>query len=51
MSSLSVAGHEVRRLLRDRALPTLLTLLLALAAYAAWNGRAWVEQRLSLIHI
>lgn len=45
MSSLSVAGHEVRRLLRDRALPTLLMLLLALAAYAAWNGRAWVEQR------
>ncbi|MDT3499500.1 ABC transporter permease subunit [Stenotrophomonas maltophilia] len=45
MSSLSVAGHEVRRLLRDRALPTLLVLLLALAAYAAWNGRAWVEQR------
>lgn len=51
MSSLSVAGHEVRRLLRDRALPTLLTLLLALAAYAAWNGRAWVEQRNAAIGV
>lgn len=51
MSSLSVAGHEVRRLLRDRALPTLLMLLLALAAYAAWNGRAWVEQRNAAIGV
>lgn len=51
MSSLSVAGHEVRRLLRDRALPTLLTLLLALAAYAAWNGGAWVEQRNAAIGV
>jgi ABC-2 type transport system permease protein len=51
MSSLSVAGHEVRRLLRDRALPTLLVLLLALAAYAAWNGRAWVEQRDAAISV
>ncbi|OBU61254.1 ABC transporter permease subunit [Stenotrophomonas maltophilia] len=51
MSSLSVAGHEARRLLRDRALPTLLMLLLALAAYAAWNGRAWVEQRNAAIGV
>lgn len=45
MSSLSIAGHEIRRLLRDRALPVLLGLLLVLAAYAAWNGSAWVGQR------
>ncbi|KAG0943419.1 hypothetical protein G6F31_014730 [Rhizopus arrhizus] len=41
MSSLSIAGHEIRRLLRDRALPVLLGLLVVLAAYAAWNGSAW----------
>ncbi|ACF51753.1 ABC transporter permease subunit [Stenotrophomonas maltophilia] len=45
MSALSIAGHEIRRLLRDRALPILLVLLLALGAYAAWNGRVWVDQR------
>ena len=45
MSSLSIAGHEIRRLLRDRALPVLLGLLVVLAAYAAWNGSAWVGQR------
>jgi len=45
MSALSIAGHEIRRLLRDRALPILLVLLLVLGAYAAWNGRVWVDQR------
>ena len=45
MSGVSIARYEIRRLLRDRALPVLLVLLLALGAYAAWNGRAWVDQR------
>ncbi|MBK0010781.1 ABC transporter permease subunit [Stenotrophomonas sp. S41] len=45
MSSRSIAGHEIRRLLRDRALLVLLGLMVALAAYAAWNGSAWVGQR------
>ncbi|HEL2977272.1 TPA: ABC transporter permease subunit [Stenotrophomonas maltophilia] len=45
MSVVSIARYEIRRLLRDRALPVLLVLLLGLGAYAAWNGRAWVDQR------
>lgn len=45
MSSFAIAGYEVRRLLRDRALPVLLILLLGLGAYAAWNGADWVRQR------
>lgn len=45
MSTVAVAGYEVRRLLRDRALPVLLILLLGLGAYAAWNGADWVRQR------
>lgn len=45
MSSLAITGHEVRRLLRDRALPVLLILLLALGAYAAWNGADWARER------
>ncbi|CCP16658.1 DUF3526 domain-containing protein [Stenotrophomonas maltophilia] len=45
MSVASIARYEIRRLLRDRALPVLLVLLLGLGAYAAWNGRAWVDQR------
>lgn len=45
MSALAVAGYEIRRILRDRALPALLILLLALSAYAAWNGADWVRQR------
>ncbi|MFO3706625.1 DUF3526 domain-containing protein [Xanthomonas codiaei] len=49
MSSLAVAGYEMRRLLRDRALLGLLVLLGALASYAAWNGRAWVDQRMAAI--
>lgn len=49
MSSLSIAGYEISRLLRDRALPVLLALLLALGAYAAWNGSDWVSQRVAAI--
>ncbi|MCF8826464.1 ABC transporter permease subunit [Xanthomonas campestris] len=49
MSSLAVTGYEMRRLLRDRALVGLLLLLAALGTYAAWNGRAWVEQRTTAI--
>lgn len=45
MSVRFIAGLEMRRLLRERALPALLVLLLGLGAYAAWNGNAWVEQR------
>ncbi len=45
MSSFAIAGCEVRRLLRDRALPALLILLLGLGAYAAWNGADWVKKR------
>jgi ABC-2 type transport system permease protein len=45
MNVVSIARYEIRRLLRDRALPVLLVLLLGLGAYAAWNGRAWVDQR------
>ena len=45
MNVVSTARYEIRRLLRDRALPVLLVLLLGLGAYAAWNGRAWVDQR------
>lgn len=51
MSSLSIAGYEIRRLLRDRALPVLLGLLVALAAYAAWSGSAWVGQREAAISL
>ena len=45
MSSFAIAGYEVRRLLRDRALAALLILLLGLGAYAAWNGADWVQKR------
>ena len=45
MTSLAIASYEVRRLLRDRALPALLILLLGLSAHAAWNGADWVKER------
>ncbi len=51
MSTVAVAGYEVRRLLRDRALPVLLSLLLSLGAYAAWNGADWVGQREAAIDV
>ncbi|WP_434989713.1 DUF3526 domain-containing protein [Xanthomonas melonis] len=49
MSSIGVAGYEMRRLLRDRAVVGLLLLLAALATYAAWNGSQWVGQRTGAI--
>lgn len=49
MSSIAVAGYEMRRLLRDRAVIGLLVLLAALATYAAWNGHQWVGQRVTAI--
>lgn len=49
MSGIAVAGYEIRRLLRDRALAGLLLLLVALSAYAAWNGAEWVKQRMTAI--
>lgn len=49
MIGASIAGYEIRRLLRDRALPALLLLLLGLGAYAAWNGSDWVRQRQAAI--
>jgi ABC-2 type transport system permease protein len=45
VSTLAVAGYEARRLLRDPALLVLLSGLLGLGAYAAWNGAQWVRQR------
>lgn len=43
--AVSVAGYEIRRLLRDRSLAVLLILLLVLSGYAGWNGADWVQQR------
>lgn len=51
MSSVAIAAYEVRRLLRDRALPVLLILFLGLGAYAAWNGDDWVHQREAAISL
>ncbi len=51
MSSVAIKGYEVRRLLRDRALPTLLILLLGLSGYAAWNGADWVQKRDTAIEL
>ncbi len=51
MSSFAVAGYEVRRLLRDRALLVLLVLLLGLGGYAAWNGADWAHQREAAIDL
>ena len=51
MSNFAIAGYEIRRLLRDRALPVLLILLLGLSAYAAWNGADWVQQREAAIDL
>jgi len=51
MSAITVAGHEARRLLRDPALLALLSLLLGLGAYAAWNGADWVRQREAAIAV
>lgn len=45
MSSLAIAAYEIRRLLREPALPVLLVMLLGLSGYAAWNGAHWVQKR------
>ncbi|MBM0104958.1 ABC transporter permease subunit [Steroidobacter sp. S1-65] len=51
MSTFAVGAYEVRRLLRDRAVPALLLLLLMLSGYAAWNGADWVRQRNAAIDL
>lgn len=51
MSAVEVAGYEARRLLRDRALFVLLSVLLGLGAYAAWTGADWVRQREAAITV
>lgn len=51
MSMFATGFYEVRRLLRDRALPALLILLLVLSAYAAWNGADWLRQRDATINL
>lgn len=45
MSGFAIAGYEVRRLVRDRAVFVLLMLLSGLSGYAAWNGAEWVQKR------
>lgn len=45
MSCFAIAGYEARRLVRDRALLVLLSLLLGFGGYAAWNGADWVQKR------
>ncbi|MGH8759343.1 MAG: ABC transporter permease subunit [Burkholderiales bacterium] len=37
--------HEWRRLRRDRALPWLLLVFAAICGYAAWQGKAWKDER------
>lgn len=49
MSYIAVARYEIHRLLRDRSVAGLLLLLVALSAYAAWNGSEWVGQRMAAI--
>jgi ABC-2 type transport system permease protein len=51
MSSLTIASYEIRRLLREPALPVLLVLLLGLSGYAAWNGASWVQKREAAIEL
>ncbi len=51
MSGFAIAGYEVRRLLRDRALLILLTLLLGFSGYAGWNGDEWVQKREAAIEL
>lgn len=51
MSSMAIAGYEVRRLLRDHSLPALLILLFGLSGYAAWNGADWVQKRGAAIEL
>lgn len=52
MSTLTaVTRHELRRALRDRALPWLLVLFAALAAYGAWNGAQWAHKRAETVQL
>lgn len=41
----AITRHELRRSLRDRALPWLIILFTVLAAYGAWNGAHWAGER------
>jgi ABC-2 type transport system permease protein len=43
---LPIVGHELRRLRRDRALPWLMLLFVAFAAYGAWSGAEWAAARM-----
>jgi|GEM_PF-411818 len=47
----AITRHELRRSLRDRALPWLIILFAALAAYGAWNGARWAEERTDTVQI
>ena len=51
MSARAVAYYEIPRLIRDRALPALLLMLLVLSSYAAWNGADWVKKRETAIDV
>lgn len=51
MTGIAIARYEIRRLLRDRGLPMLLVLLAVLAAYGAWNGSRWVDEREAAISL
>jgi ABC-2 type transport system permease protein len=51
VSALGISGYELRRMVRDPALPVLLVLLLVLSTVAARNGADWVEQREAAIAV
>ncbi|MDG2523278.1 ABC transporter permease subunit [Caulobacter segnis] len=48
---IAITRHELRRALRDRALPWLLVLFAALAAYGAWNGAQWAKERAATVQL
>ncbi|MET0337960.1 MAG: ABC transporter permease subunit [Caulobacter sp.] len=48
---IAITRHELRRALRDRALPWLLVLFAALAAYGAWNGAQWAQERAATVRL
>ena len=47
----AVTRHELKRALRDRALPWLLILFAALAAYGAWSGAQWAAKRTETVRL
>ncbi|NQE61332.1 ABC transporter permease subunit [Caulobacter sp. RHG1] len=47
----TVTRHELKRVLRDRALPWLLILFAALAAYGAWSGAQWTAKRAQTVQL